>query len=82
MVMPIVVVMMLISAVRAAFWLEGRLDPCEVCSKAKEHILDHMIGPNAKNMAANFDRQMAISQMPGKARQLIGFFMPDFDNEL
>jgi hypothetical protein len=69
MMMPtvIVVVMMAVSAVSPAFRLERGLHPCEVCSKAKEHVLDHMIGPNAKNMVSNFGRQMAISQMPGEA---------------
>src|SRR5262245_9962064 len=47
-----------------------------------EHLLDHMIGPNAKNLIANFSRQMPISQMPGEANELVGIFMPDFDDKL
>jgi hypothetical protein len=47
-----------------------------------EHLLDHMIGPNAKNLVADFSGQMPVSQMPGKAYELIGIFMPDLDNRL
>jgi len=78
----IVVVMMTVSAVSAAFRLEPRLHPCEVCCKPKEHVLDHMIGPNAKNLIANFSRQMPISQMPGEAHELGGILVPDFDDKL
>ena len=47
-----------------------------------EHLFDHMVRPNAKNLAANFGRQMPIAQMPRKARELIGIFMLDLNNEL
>jgi hypothetical protein len=74
--------MVAVAGVSAAFGLERDLHPCQVCSEAKEHILDHVVGPNAKNLVSNFSRQMPVSQMPRKARQLIGIFMSDFDNEL
>ena len=74
--------MVAVAGVSAAFGLERDLHPCKICSEAKEHILDHVVGPNAKNLVSNFSRQMPISQMPRKARQLIGIFMSDFDNEL
>src|SRR5262245_12632261 len=77
----IMVVMMAVFAVSTAFGLKGGLHCYEIRSKAKEHILDHMVGPNAKNLVADFSRQMPISQMPGKAHKLIGIFMPDFDNK-
>ena len=47
-----------------------------------EHLLDHMIGPNAKSLIANFSRQMPISQMPGEAHELVGILMPDFEDKL
>ena len=47
-----------------------------------KHLLDHMIGPNAKNLVANFSRQMPISQVPGEAHELVGLFMPHFDDKL
>jgi hypothetical protein len=76
------VVMVAVAAVSAAFGLERGLHLHKICSEAMEHILDHMVGPNAKNLASNFSRQMPISQMPSKAHKLIGIFMPDFDNKL
>jgi len=47
-----------------------------------EHMLDHMVRSNAEKLVSNFGRQMPISQMPGKAHELIGIFVPDFDNKL
>jgi hypothetical protein len=74
--------MVAMADISTAFGLERDLHPFKICSEAKEHILDHVIRPNAKNLVSNFSRQMPISQMPRKPRQLIGIFMSDFDNEL
>jgi hypothetical protein len=84
MMMPtfIMVVMVALAAVSAAFGLERGLHLYKISSEAMEHSLDHMIGPNAKNLVANFSRQMPISQMPSQTRKLIGIFMPNFDNKL
>jgi hypothetical protein len=84
MMMPILPMgaMVAVAAVSAALGLERDLHLYEIRSKTNEHILDHVVGPNAKNLVSNFSRQMPISQMPSKARQLIGIFMSDFDNEL
>jgi hypothetical protein len=78
----IMVVMVAITTVSAAFRLERGLHLHEIRSEAMKHFLDYMVGPNAKNLIANFCRQMSISQMPGKAYELIGLFMPDFHNGL
>jgi hypothetical protein len=78
----IVAVMVAVVAVSAAFGLEGGLHLYKICSETMEHILDHVVGPDAKNLASNFSRQMAIPKMPGKAHKLIGIFMPDFYNKL
>jgi hypothetical protein len=72
--------MVTITAVGAAFRLERGVHLYKLRSEAMKHLLDHMVGPNAKNLVANFSRQMPISKMPGKSHELIGFFMPDFDN--
>jgi hypothetical protein len=78
----IMVVIALVSTVSAAFGLEGSTHPDKIRSEAMEHVLDHMVGPNAKNLVSNFSRQMPITQMPGKAHQLNGVFMCDLDNKL
>jgi hypothetical protein len=41
-----------------------------------------MVGPNPKNVASNFSRQVPVSQMPRKAHELMGIFVPDFHNRL
>jgi hypothetical protein len=76
------VVRVAVAAIGAAFGLEGDLHLYELRSEAMEHVLDHMVGPNAKNLVSDFCRQMPISQMPGKAHQLIGISVPDFDDKL
>jgi hypothetical protein len=82
MMMPIVVVVVRVAvvAIGAALRLEGGLHLHKICSETAEHLLNHMVGADAKNLFSNFRRQMAISQMPSKTHKLVGIFMPDFDN--
>jgi hypothetical protein len=84
MMMPtvIMIVMAAVAAVGAAFGLKGALRLDKICAEATEHILDHMVRPDANNLVSNLSRQMSISQMPGKAHKLIRIFMPDLDNGL
>jgi hypothetical protein len=63
-----IVMVMAVPAVCAALRLEGDLDLQEIRSKTAEHILDHVVRSNAKNLVSNFRGQMAVSQMPSKAR--------------
>jgi hypothetical protein len=76
----IVVVMVAVVAVRAAFGLKRGLHFHELRSKATQHVFDHMIGPDAKDVVSNFSRQMPISEVPSKTGKLVGIFMPDFDD--
>jgi hypothetical protein len=82
MMMPTVAVFVIVATVRAAFGLKRCLHLNELRSKAMEHILDHMVGPNPKNVVSNFSRQVPVSQMPRKAHELMGIFVPDFHNRL
>jgi len=75
-------VMAAVAAVSAAFGLEGSLQLQKIRTEAMQHILDHMVGPNAKNLVSNFSGQIPVSQMPSNAHELIGIFMPDFENKL
>jgi hypothetical protein len=74
------VVMVAITAVGAAFRLEWGLHLFKLGSEAMEHLLDHMIRTNAKNVVANFSRQMSVSQVPGETYELIGVVVSDLDN--
>jgi hypothetical protein len=78
----VMVVNMTVTAVGAAFGLKGCLQLYEVRAEGLEHILDHMVGPNAKNLISKFSRQVPVSQVPSEADKLIGIFVPDFDNKL
>jgi hypothetical protein len=71
-----------VAAVSAAFGLERGLHLYKIRFKPMEHVLNHMVGPNAKNLVSNFGWQMPVPQMPGKKHQLNGIFMPDFYNKL
>jgi len=77
-----IVMVVAVPAVCAALGLEGNLHLGEIRSETEEHVLNHMVGPNAKNLVSNFRGQMAISQMPGKAHKLLSISVPDFDDEL
>jgi hypothetical protein len=84
MMMPILTMgaMVAVAGVSAAFGLERGLHFYEIRSKTNEHVLDHVVRPNAKNLVSNFSRQMPISQMPREASKLVGILMPDFNNKL
>jgi hypothetical protein len=78
----VMLVMMAMASVSAALGLKRYLYLGKICSEAKEHILDHVVRPNAKNLVSNFSRQMPISQMPREASKLVGVFVLDFNNVL
>lgn len=77
-----VVVMLAVTAVRSTFRLEGDVHFRELCAEAAEHVLDDMVGPNAKNLVPNFSWQMPVSEMPSQAHKLVWIFVPNFDNRL
>src|SRR5262249_50893302 len=54
----------------------------EIRTEAMEHVFDHMIGSNAKRLLTDIRRQVSIAQVPGKANQLTGILVPDFDDKL
>ena len=54
MLVSVVVVMVAVIAVSAAFGLEGSLDLFKIRPEATEHLFDHMVGPNAKNHGLEF----------------------------
>jgi hypothetical protein len=82
MMMSLVVmaVMVTVTPVGAAFGLKRGLDRYKMSSETTQHVLDHMVRPDTKNLVSNFGRQMPVSQMPGETHKMIGIFMPDFDN--
>lgn len=47
-----------------------------------QHVLNYVFGPNVKYLVPDIGGQVSISQMPCKAYELTGIFVPDFDNGL
>jgi hypothetical protein len=74
------VVMMAVATISAAFGLKRGLHRYQMRSETTQHVLDHMVRADTKNLVSNFGRQMPVSQMPSKTHHLIRIFMPDFDN--
>ena len=62
------VMVVTVPAVRAALGLEGDLDLHEVGSETEKHILNNMVGTNAKNLVSNFCGQVPVAEVPSKAR--------------
>jgi hypothetical protein len=75
-------VVMTASTVGAAFGLKWSAHFHEARSKAFEHGFDHVVGSNAQNLVPDFGWQMAVSQVPGEACQLVGIRMPDLHDRL
>src|SRR5262245_23872511 len=79
--MSVLIMAVMVAAVRTALGLKGSAHVYEIGSKAAEHSLQGMIGPNPKDLVLNFSGQMSISQMPCQAHALIRIFMSDFNEK-
>jgi len=75
-------VMVAIAAIGAAFRLEGGPHVCKISAEPTEHLFYNMVWPEAENLVSDFSRQMPISEMPGKAYELIGILVTCFDYAL
>jgi hypothetical protein len=82
MMMPTLAVFVIVASVRAAFGLKRSLYLDQFRSKAMEHIFDHVVGPDPKNVVSNFSRQVPVSQMPRETHELMWTLVPDLDNRL
>jgi hypothetical protein len=84
MMMPILAMtaMVAVSGISTTFWLERDLHLYKFCSESKEHVLNHVVGTDAKNVLSNFGWQMSIPQMPCQAGELVRVFVSDFNNVL
>jgi hypothetical protein len=66
-VRSVMMLVMVTVPVSAAFGLESSLDRLKICSEAAEHVFDHVVGPNPKNVVSNLCRQMPIAEVPRKS---------------
>lgn len=65
-----------------AFRVERRFDDDDARAKATHHLLDDMIAPDAKALADDLRRQMAIAEMPGDAHQMMRIGAADLHQRL
>ena len=75
-------VMVIVTAVRAAFGLKRSVASPEKCAGAGKHLFDHMVRPDKEGFMSNLRRQMTIAEMPCKPHKLARIFMPHLDNRL
>ena len=73
---------MMVTAVSAAFWLKGRLQLDEDCSKAAQHVLDDVIWPYAERLTSELGWNMSIAEMPRQTYKLTGVPVGDIDDGL
>jgi hypothetical protein len=66
----------------AALRLKRCFEFCKLRAEAGEHILDHMIGPDAKGALQYLRGKVAVSEMPGEPGELMRIVMANFDNGL
>jgi hypothetical protein len=91
MVVVAMVVMMMTMAMRgvivrrcigAALGIERRFDGDHFDPEAARHFLDDVIAADAQSAAGQFDRKMAIAQMPSDAGERDGVLAADFRERL
>lgn len=58
------------TGIGSAFRIERRFDSDDTRAEAPHHLLDDVIAPDAKALADDLRRQMAIAEMPGNAHQM------------
>jgi len=75
-------VTVLMTAVSAAFGLEGSLQIDEDRSKAAQHVFDDVIWPNAERLTSELGRDMSIAEMPRQTHKLTGIPVGDIDDGL
>jgi hypothetical protein len=79
-VVVMAVALIAVIAVSTALRLKRGLDPYKVRTEPTQHVLDHVIGPNTKDLVADFGGQMSVSEMPSQARKLVGIVMSNFNH--
>ena len=70
------------TAVSAAFWLKGRLQPDEDRSKAAQHVFDDVIWPYAERLTSELGGNMSIAEMPRQTHDLPDIAVSDIDDGL
>src|SRR5882757_5377665 len=62
--------------------IERRIDWCRERAKALEHVLQHMIAPDAKAVVHELDVGVAVADVPGEPHEIERCFRADLDQPL
>lgn len=70
------------AGIGSAFRIERRLDGDDARAETSHHLLDDMIAPDAKALADDLGRQMAVAEMPRDPDQMMRIGATDFHQRL
>ena len=77
-----VLVFMHVMIVSATLRIEGRFQWRQPRAKAAQHVLDHVVTPDAQPVADDLHIDVPVTDMPGKPRQLVRIRRCDLDERL
>lgn len=70
------------TGIGSAFRIERRFDSDDTRAEAPHHLLDDVIAPDAKALADDLRRQMAIAEMPGETHEMARIGAANLDQRL
>src|SRR3569833_4205765 len=73
---------MLTMRVSAVLGIEHRLEKCEFRAKAAQHLLEHVIAPDAQVIAQDLHLCVAVADVPGEPREAGRARRRDLDQRL
>jgi hypothetical protein len=73
---------MTVAVVGAAFGIERRFDLDHPCAQPLRHFLDHVIAADTQRLCRDLCRQMAITEVPGDANQMLRILAAKFEKRL
>ena len=81
-VIVVMVMMAVVMLVGATLGIKRRFDRFKPCTKAAQHIFDHMIAPDAQPLADDLHVDVTVADVPGEAREIVGVGSGDFNERL
>ncbi len=83
MIMPLMAVRgVCFGGIGTALWLKGCLDGAQLGAQGLKRRLEALIGPNTQRGFGDFNRHMAIADMPGQPRQNLRISGANLDEHL
>lgn len=80
--MAIMVVTVPVQIVRSTLRVKRCFERREPCAESAQHVLDHVIAPDAQAVADDLDVDVTIANVPGEPRQLVRVRRCNLDQRL